>query len=116
MELLVDKQDIQTILDTLDVQVSMGRIDQATYDTLKQKWLQQLQEIEAKAAHETLNIGTSNSDNVKEEENDDILPVIEKNIVPATPEPSPEEPARYTIEVLSCPKCGAPTTFEAALD
>ena len=42
----MDKQDIRTLLDSLDVQVSMGRIDQPTYDALKQKWVQQLQEIE----------------------------------------------------------------------
>jgi len=39
---IMDKQEIHTILNSLDIQVSMGRIDQPTYDTLKQKWQQQL--------------------------------------------------------------------------
>jgi hypothetical protein len=116
MELLVDKQDIQTILDSLDLQVSMGRIDQATYDTLKQKWAQQLQEIATRAANKTISVDISNSNNTPEETIGDLVPVIEKNSVSAVPVSSPEEPARYTIEVLSCPKCGAPTTLEAAQD
>src|ERR1700737_3949099 len=42
----MDKQEIHTILNSLDIQVSMGRIDQPTYDTLKQKWQQQLLQAE----------------------------------------------------------------------
>lgn len=36
--------------------------------------------------------------------------------VPAASLATPEEAPRYTIEVLSCPKCGAPATLEAVQD
>jgi hypothetical protein len=42
-ELPMEKQDIHAILDSLDIQIAMGKIDQLTYNTLRQKWLQMLE-------------------------------------------------------------------------
>jgi hypothetical protein len=88
----MDKQEILTILNSLDVQISMGRIDQPTYDALKQKWTQQLLLTEQDAS------------------------------VPATPpavlSPSTETGIHSSTatEVLACPKCAAPAQFASTQD
>ena len=111
----MDKQDIQTILDSLDVQVSMGRIDQATYDTLRQKWVQQLQEITVREASGTLSIVATNGKSTPERITGALVPVME--MAPAQAfTPLPEEQSRYTVEVLACPKCAAPTALQAGQD
>ena len=93
----MDKQEIQAILDSLDVQIAMGRIDQATYTTLKQKWMQQLQELEQSNGVLTT-----------------PLPGNTGSMVPFTPSPATTagETATSHVEVLACPKCGAPAGIE----
>lgn len=111
----MDKQDIQTILDSLDVQISLGRIDQATYDALRQKWMLQLQEIATRESTGTLSTVATNGNSVSEGNTDARDPV--KVMQPAQVSiPSPEEQPHYTIEVLACPKCAAPTTLQAGQD
>ena len=111
----MDKQDIQTILDSLDVQISMGRIDQTTYDTLKQKWTQQLQEIATKETGRILTIAATNGERKTEDHIDTFVPVPLVQHVP-TVTPPPEEQPHYTIEVLACPKCAAPTALQPGQD
>ena len=107
----MDKQDIRTLLDSLDVQVSMGRIDQPTYDALKQKWAQQLQEIEVgEGSNVTL-------------ERAGIAATDTEGLTSTMPEllahsslSQPEESAHYTIEVLACPRCNAPAEIKTGGD
>jgi hypothetical protein len=83
----MDKQEILTILNSLDVQVSMGRIDQPTYETLKQKWTSQLHESERPGS----------------------LPVTPSGeMVAIQSETTPQPRGRVAVEVLACPKCAAP--------
>ena len=111
----MDKQDNINDLDLLDVQVSMGRIDQATYDTLRQKWVQQLQEITVREASGTLSIVATNGKSTPERITGALVPVME--MAPAQAfTPLPEEQSRYTVEVLACPKCAAPTALQAGQD
>jgi len=110
----VDKQDIQTILDSLDVQISMGRIDQATYDTLKQKWTQQLQEIATREAGGVLTVTTTNGHRPTGGNTDALLPVT--LVQSGQGSPVTEDPPHYTIEVLACPKCAAPTEIQPGQD
>ena len=81
----MDKQEIHTILNSLDIQVSMGRIDQPTYDTLKQKWQQQLLQAEK---------GTPMP----------LTPPVDSTNT-LTSASFSRQPA---TEVLACPKCAAP--------
>ncbi|MBV9258762.1 MAG: hypothetical protein JO215_12180, partial [Ktedonobacteraceae bacterium] len=111
----MDKKDIQTILDSLDVQVSMGRIDQATYDTLKQKWTLQLQEIETGEAGKTLSTVATNGNGTTERNTDAFVSLMETQPVQASL-PSLQEQPHYTIETLACPKCAAPTTLQDGQD
>ncbi len=111
----MDKQDIQTILDSLDVQISMGRIDQATYDTLKQKWTQQLQEIATRETGRILTIAPTNGERKTEDNIDTFIPAPLVQHVPTPIPPSDEQP-HYTIEVLACPKCAAPTALQPGQD
>jgi hypothetical protein len=111
LELLVDKQDIQTILDSLDVQISMGRIDQVTYDTLKQKWTQQLQEIVTSEAGRIIAIATTR-ERTTEDYIDALVPIT--MVQPARA--SQQEQPHYTIEVLACPKCAAPAALQPGHD
>ena len=111
----MDKKDIQTILDSLDVQVSMGRIDQATYDTLKQKWTLQLQEIETGEAGKTLSTVATNGNGTTERNTDAFVSLMETQPVQASL-PSLQEQPHYTVETLACPKCAAPTTLQDGQD
>ncbi len=83
----MDKQEILTILNSLDVQVSMGRIDQPTYDMLKQKWTLQLQAAENAAV---LPLPSS------------LEPIVINEQAAMT------GPRHAAVEVLACPKCPAP--------
>ncbi len=110
----MDKQDIRTILDSLDVQVSMGRIDQSTYEALKQKWAQQLQEIEASEGNmvlgsniEKAGIAATNTDGLAPEAHE----LLTQSSIPRK-----EEPPLYTIEVLACPRCNAPAEVKSGRD
>ncbi|HTK08668.1 MAG TPA: hypothetical protein VL485_15980 [Ktedonobacteraceae bacterium] len=84
----MDKQEILTMLNSLDVQVSMGRIDQPTYDSLKQKWTQLLTA-----------------------EPDPPVPVT-------PPAMSSHETGYHAAatEVLACPKCAAPAQLDTTQD
>jgi hypothetical protein len=113
-ELLVDKQDIQTFLDSLDVQISMGRIDQATYDTLKLKWTQQLQEFITREAGGNPGVAPTNGKHPTEGNSGALVPVTMVQSEQAAT--SPDEQPRYTIEVLACPKCTAPTELQPEQD
>jgi hypothetical protein len=110
----VDKQDIQTILDSLDVQISMGRIDQTTYDALQQKWKQQLQKITTRVSTGTLSMVVANGNNHTEGDIDALISIDMQSASVSTL--SPEEQPHYTTEVLACPKCAAPTTLQAGQD
>ena len=111
----MDKQDIQTILDSLDVQISMGRIDQATYDTLKQKWTQQMQEIVTREAGGILVVAAINGNRTTEDIINAPVPVTSLQAVQMAT-PPPEEQPHYTIEVLACPKCAAPAALQPGQD
>ena len=112
----MDKQDIRTILDSLDVQVSMGRIDQPTYDALKQKWVLQLQEIEAREAGANAGSMVTLERATVAAVNTDSLPP-EANVLLARPSaPLIEDQSHYTVEVLACPKCAAPAALKAGQD
>ncbi len=106
----MDKQDIRTLLDSLDVQISMGRIDQPTYDALKQKWAQQLHNIEARegsnVALEKATIAATSTDGVAPEARELLQSTL----------PRKTEPPPYTIEVLVCPRCNAPAEIKAGHD
>ena len=112
----MDKQDIRTLLDALNEQLSMGNIDQPTYDALKQKWMQQLRQIEAGGESTLLR------HNRAIERAAVVAPVTEG--LHTQPPESPvrsrlnqtEEPARYTIEVLACPRCNAPAEIKHGVD
>lgn len=88
----MEKQDILDILDSLDVQISMGKIDQATYNDLRQKWLQRLQTLEAGG---TVNPTSQLSG---------PLGRVTSGQLAASPAPA--------LEALTCPKCGAPAEIE----
>jgi hypothetical protein len=107
----MDKQDIRTLLDSLDVQVSMGRIDQPTYDALKQKWVQQLQEIEvsegSNVALERAGIAATDTEG---------LTSTTHELLAHSSLSQPEESAHYTIEVLACPRCNAPAEIKTGGD
>ncbi|HEV2655589.1 MAG TPA: hypothetical protein VGT82_11550, partial [Ktedonobacteraceae bacterium] len=107
----MDKQDIRTLLDSLDVQVSMGRIDQPTYDALRQKWVQQLQEMEGGAgsniALEKAGVAAIDTEG---------LTSTTRELLARSSLSQAEEPARYTIEVLACPRCNAPAEIKTGSD
>ncbi len=107
----MDKQDIRTLLDSLDVQVSMGRIDQPTYDALRQKWVQQLQEMEggegSNIALEKAGVAAIDTEG---------LTSTTRELLARSPLSQAEEPARYTIEVLACPRCNAPAEIKTGSD
>ncbi len=89
----MEKQDIFDILDSLDVQISMGKIDQTTYDGLRQKWLQKLQVLETGgtvAATGQLSGPLSRNSSVQ----------LMASSAPA-------------VEALTCPKCGAPAEIDS---
>ncbi|HLI05441.1 MAG TPA: hypothetical protein VKV40_02630 [Ktedonobacteraceae bacterium] len=86
----MEKQDILDILDSLDVQVSMGKIDQPTYDSLRQKWLSRLQEFESGPVIATSNLSVPPS----------LNGTFSAQAVASPPPP--------VLEVLACPRCEAP--------
>lgn len=90
----MEKQDIHAILDSLDIQIAMGKIDQITYNTLKQKWLQMLEN--QSLAEASGNLAQS--------------PIIAPLTSPSTPL-TQEQKQPTTIEVLACPRCGAPANI-----
>ncbi len=107
----MDKQDIRTLLDSLDVQVSMGRIDQPTYDALRQKWVQQLQEIEvsegSNVALERAGIAATDTEG---------LTSTTRELLTRSSLSQAEESARYSVEILACPRCNAPAEIKTGSD
>lgn len=89
----MEKQDILDILDSLDLQISMGKIDQATYDELRQKWMQKLQVLETGG---TITATGQLSGPL--------------NGVPSGPLTASSV---AVVEALTCPKCGAPAEIES---
>lgn len=112
----MDKQDIRTLLDSLDVQVSMGRIDQPTYDALKQKWVQQLQEIEVGEGSAVLGSNVALERAGIAATDTEGLTSTTRELLAHSPLSRPDEPARYTIEVLACPRCNAPAEIKTGGD
>ncbi len=108
----MDKQDIRTLLDSLDVQVSMGRIDQPTYDALKQKWTQQLQEIEASEESAVLGNNVALEKAIVAATNTEGLVPEAHGLLARSSMSQVEEPPQYTIEVLTCPRCNAPAEIK----
>ncbi|HTD18957.1 MAG TPA: hypothetical protein VK667_05430, partial [Ktedonobacteraceae bacterium] len=90
----METQDIHAILDSLDIQIAMGKIDQLTYNTLRQKWLQMLENQPLAGA----------SDNLAHS------PITALLTPPSTPLMQ-EQKQPTTIEVLACPRCGAPANI-----
>lgn len=89
----MEKQDILDILDSLDVQIAMGKIDQATYDGLRQKWLQKLQVLETGGTV----VATGQLSG----------PLSRNSPAQLTVASAP------VVEALACPKCGAPTEVDS---
>ncbi|HLJ35504.1 MAG TPA: hypothetical protein VKU38_17750 [Ktedonobacteraceae bacterium] len=83
----MEKQDILDMLDSLDMQIARGKIDQNTYNDLRKKWLDKLQAFEVSP-----------------------IPVATGSLItlPATP----SLPAR---DVPACPQCGAPVDSNAMM-
>ncbi len=83
----MEKQDILDMLDSLDMQIARGNIDQSTYNDLRKKWLDKLQAVEGgSTAVMTGSLMTS----------------------PATPPIS-------SPEKMTCPSCGAPVNVESLM-
>lgn len=112
----MDKQDIRTLLDSLDVQVSMGRIDQPTYDALRQKWVQQLQEIEVGEGSTVLGSNVALERAGIAATDTEGLTSTTRELLAHSSLSQPEESARYTIEVLACPRCNAPAEIKTGGD
>jgi hypothetical protein len=110
----MDKQDIRTLLDSLDVQVSMGRIDQPTYDALREKWVQQLQEIEGSEESTVLGVALERAGVAATDT--EGLTSSTRELLARSSLSQAEEPARYTIKVLACPRCNAPAEIKAGGD
>ncbi len=73
----------------------MGKIDQLTYDTLRQKWLQMLENQPDAGASNNL-----------------AQAPITAPLARISP-PSPQEQYQpVTVEVLACPRCGAPANID----
>lgn len=90
----MEKQDLLDILDSLDLQLSMGKIDQPTYQTLQQKWMRKLQALEVGAAV-----------SVTDQLSQPISGPLPGRRVASS---SPAQSQSMVIEVLACPRCGAP--------
>lgn len=90
----MEKQDILDVLDSLDLQISMGKIDQATYSNLRQKWVEKLQMLES-----TIAAGVTGS-----------LNGLSGRTAPgqSTAYTSSAQPQAPMLEALACPKCAAP--------
>jgi hypothetical protein len=88
----MEKQDILEILDSLDVQISMGKIDQGTYDGLRQKWIERLQVLESGGA-----VYASGQLSAP---------------LRASLSGSLSVPSAPAVEVLACPKCAAPAEID----
>ncbi len=94
----MEKQDILDILDSLDLQISMGKIDQATYNDLRQKWVQKLQMVEAGV---TGSLAGSSGRSTSGQ-----FAGFSSSAPPQTP----------SIEVLACPMCAAPAELSGIQD
>ncbi|MGH2494426.1 MAG: hypothetical protein ACRDIV_06960 [Ktedonobacteraceae bacterium] len=98
----MEKQDILDILDSLDLQISMGKIDQATYNDLRQKWVQKLQVLEASvAAGATGSLAGSSGRSTSGQ-----FAGFSSSAPPSPP----------AIEVLACPMCAAPADIHGIQD
>jgi hypothetical protein len=88
----MEKQDILDMLDSLDMQIARGNIDQSTYNDLRKKWLDKLQAFEGgSTAVMTGSLMTSPA-----------TPPISINIPSASSPPAPK------VQELRCTSCGAP--------
>jgi hypothetical protein len=85
----MEKQDILDMLDSFDMQIARGNIDQSTYNELRKKWLDKLQAFEGG----TTSVTTGSF-------------AVSLN-TPSTPPPAPK------AEALACPSCGAPSDVES---
>ncbi len=81
----MERQDILDMLDSLDMQIARGKIDQNTYNELRKKWLEKLQAFEGGAT----------------------------SVATGTLATSPGTSSSPKAEVLACPKCGAPADIES---
>jgi hypothetical protein len=94
----MEKQDILDILDSLDLQISMGKIDQATYSNLRQKWVEKLQMLESGvAAGVTGSLNSSPGSSGSGQ---------------FTGYASAAQPSAPMVEALACPKCAAPAEMD----
>ena len=90
----MERQGILEILDSLDIQISMGKIDQSTYDGLRQKWLERLQALDGgDAVHSSSQFSAPLN-----------TPLSGQLSAPSAP----------IVEVLACPKCAAPAEIDTA--
>src|SRR5260370_42113468 len=100
----MEKQDIMNILDALDLQISMGKIDLSNYNQLKKKWQDQLQKQETGGAKGPVTGPVSGPLSGP-------LPSARPltSFSGSYPNTGPVGPMqRQTAEALVCPKCGAP--------
>ncbi len=81
----MEKQDILDMLDSLDMQIARGKIDQNTYNDLRKKWLDKLQAFEG---------GTT-------------------AVATGTLAVSPNVPEAAKAEVLACPNCAGRPDLES---
>lgn len=105
----MEKQDILNILESLDLQISMGKIDLTTYNQLKKKWQDQLQRQEngSTSAPVTGPVGVSLTPSTP------LAPLPSYNTTsPLGPTTGPIQ--RPLAEALVCPKCGAPADINPA--
>lgn len=93
----MEKQDILDILDSLDLQISMGKIDQNTYNGLRQKWMQKLQSVETGVITDTTGQPSRPT----------------TGGIPGQLSSSVGQPQMIKAEALACPKCAAPAEIDS---
>lgn len=98
----MEKQDILDILDSLDLQISMGKIDQPTYSNLRQKWVEKLQMLESSVGMEATTTPNSSPSGTGSGQ-----------FAGYTPTAQPHAPV---MEELACPKCAAPAEMNGVQD